>query len=126
MIFDAIARFFEKLFGTKSGGTSMSGPKKPKFMDIAVTVTKLPAPTKEWPDGYQFEMSDGNGKGLGKNVDFKNNDHPGFIVCFNLVEGDKHNPTGCQFLPDTDDAMWVQPSGLFNPPCPSSPAYWGQ
>lgn len=125
-IFDAITRFFARLFELKEGGTVMPSPKRPKFMDIDITVSKLSAPTKEWPDGYKFEMSDEKGKGLGKKVDFKNDKHPGFIVLFTLVEGDKHNPTGCQFLPDLDDAMWVQPSGLPDPPCPSSPAYWGQ
>jgi hypothetical protein len=100
----------------------MASPKRPLFKDIDIAVTKLSAPTPEWPDGYQFEMEEG-GKKIGKKVDFKNNGHPGFIVMFTIVDKDK---TGCQFLPDLDDAMWVQPSGLPDPPCPSSPAYWGQ
>lgn len=104
----------------------MPGSKKPQFMDIDITVTKLGSPDPKWPQGYKFEMNDGKGNGNAKKLNFKNNNHPGFIVCFNLVEGDKHNPTGCQFLPDPDDAMWVQKSDLADPPCPCSASYWDQ
>lgn len=100
----------------------MAGPKKPKFRDIDIKVTKLAAPTPQWPAGFEFQMA-GEGVGQGNRLKFKNTNHPGFIVCFNIVDpGD----TGCQFLPDPDDAMWVQPSGLANPPCPSSAAYWDE
>ena len=98
----------------------MAGPKKPKFRDIDVRVTKLPAPTPQWPEGYAFKL-EGDGVGQGNRLKFKNNHHPGFIVSFNIVDPDN---TGCQFLPDPDDAMWVQESELADPPCPCSAVYW--
>lgn len=127
MIFDAIKRFLEKLFGKKEeGGAIMPGPKKPKFMDIDITVEKLNASDPKWPQGFKFKMDDGKGNPNATELKFKNNHHPGFIVSFNLVEADPANPTDCQFLPDPDDAMWVQKSDLTNPPCPNSACYWDQ
>lgn len=127
MILDAIKDFFEKLFGKKEeGGAIMPGPKKPKFMDIDITVEKLNAPDPAWPQGYKFTMDDGKGNPNAKKLDFENDHHPGFIVSFNLVEKKPAQPTKCQFLPDPDDAMWVQKSSLAAPPCPKSATYWDQ
>jgi hypothetical protein len=127
MIFDGILRFFRKIFGKEDRGKTMANPKskKPKFDEIDVLVTKLTVPDPNWPQGYKFEMERGGTK-TGKKLDFINNDHPGFIVIFNILEGDPAHPTGCQFLPDPDDALWVQESALPDPPCPSNAAYWGQ
>ena len=108
-----------------SGGMKM--PKKPDVVDIDVKVS--------WIAGggacdVTFELVPQNsnkvkvGKKNGKDyAEFKNDKNPGFLVCFNIVE---QGGKGCQFLPDPDDAMWVQPSALPNPPCPNSPAYWSQ
>ena len=101
----------------------MAKAKKPKFDDIDVIVTKLNPPYPvEWPQGYQFEMDRGGTK-LGKKLDFANNDHPGYIIFFNIVDPGN---TGCQFLPDPEDALWVQESALPDPPCPNNAAYWDQ
>lgn len=120
MIFDAIRNFFEKLFGTSSGGAkSMAGIKKPKIIEVDVSVKLLTGKDPQLPDSYSFELKNH----AANKMKFKNDRHPGFIIMFNI---DDPGNTGCQFLPDPDDAMWVQPSGLPNPPCPSSPAYWDQ
>lgn len=108
-----------------NGGTIM--PKKPDVVDINVIVT--------WNSGdpcdvtFALEPKNGNKVKVGKNpkgkdiVKFDNDKNPGFLVCFNIVE---QGGSGCQFLPDPDDAMWVQPSALVNAPCPTGPAYWSQ
>jgi hypothetical protein len=115
----------KELLGINGG---MIMPKKPDVVDINVLVTR----NADDPCDVSFELEAKNGpkvtigkKPNGKDfVDFKNINNPGFLVCFNIVE---HGPLkGCQFLPDPDDAMWVQPSSFQNAPCPSSPAYWSQ
>lgn len=125
MSLSEIVQFIKHLFVSKNGGTKMAKSKKPVIDEIDIYVEKLSGPTPDWPQGYSFEMKRGS-KGLGKKLDFKNNKHPGFIVIFNILESDPSNPTGCQFLPDPNDAMWVQPSGLPDPPCPTDPAHWSQ
>lgn len=108
-----------------NGGRKM--PKKPDVVDINVLVTWNSS--DQCDVTFELEPKTGNkvkvGKKNGKDiVEFKNDKQPGFLVCFNIVE--QGGRTGCQFLPDPDDAMWVQPSALANPPCPNSPAYWSQ
>ena len=122
MFFRKLKQFLAQLFGVSSKGATMANAKKPKFDDVDVRVTKLTTPDPDWPAGYKFELEKGGSK-MGKKLEFNNNNHPGFIVVFNIVDP---GGTGCQFLPDPDDAMWVQPSGLPDPPCPSNPAYWSQ
>ena len=124
MIFDDIKQFLKKLFGTQKGA-SMAKSKMPKLDEIDIIVTKLPAPTTQWPQGYSFEMKRGS-KYLGKKLEFQNHGHPGFIIYFSLQEGDPHHPTGCQFLPDLPGVMWVQQSDLPDPPCPRYPCTWEQ
>ena len=57
MIFDDIKQFLKKLFGTQKGA-SMAKSKMPKLDEIDIIVTKLPAPTTQWPQGYSFEMKE--------------------------------------------------------------------
>ena len=103
----------------------MTSPKKPKVTSVEVAVTKLAAPTPQWPQGYQFALS---GSAVsGGQLKFKNNKHPGFIVVFYIVEAVPGNPAMCQFLPDPDDALWVKPYNSWDPAaCPSSPCSWDQ
>jgi hypothetical protein len=125
MIFRQVSKFLRWLFG---GGKKM--PKKPEVVDIEVIVTSKGG----GPCDVDFELGHVSKAGTAGDVTvarnpasaprqtltFKNKEHPGFIVLFNIVDRGR---TGIQFLPDPDDAMWVQPSDLSDPPCPTSPAY---
>ena len=105
----------------------MPSPKKPKTAYVDLTVTKLAAPTAQWPQGYQFDLSGSYVNSSGQ-LKFKNSKHPGFIVVFYIVEADPLNPTNCQFLPNPNDALWTRPFNAWDPapPCPSSPCQWDQ
>jgi len=115
----------KELLGINGG---MIMPKKPDVVDINVVVTRNPADLCDVK--FHLEAKNEPKVKVGKNakgkdvIDFTNDKNPGFLVCFNIVE---QGPTkGCQFLPDPDDALWVQPSAFQNAPCPNSPAYWSQ
>lgn len=90
----------------------------PKLVNVDVIVT----PSESDPGGVKFELS--SNLGSSNKLTFKNNNHPGFDVHFNIV--DKEG-TGCLFMPDKKDAMWVQTIAPGMPdPCPRSPLYWDQ
>ncbi|MDP9421960.1 MAG: hypothetical protein M3Q19_03855 [Pseudomonadota bacterium] len=128
MIFSTIWQMLKKLFGQNKGVATMSTVKKPDLVDIDVNVTWA-NPADPCSVSFSLEPKNGNKVKVGKNAKgkdfakFENKGDPGFIIFFNIVE---KNGSGCQFLPDPDDAMWVQPSAFADPPCPSSPAYWSQ
>jgi len=74
------------------------------------------------PEGVRFELS--SNLGSSNKLTFKNDKHPGFEVNFNLVDNDK---TGCKFMHDPKEAMWVQKIEPGMPdPCPTSAMYWDQ
>lgn len=93
-------------------------------MDIAVIVTGDPKD----PD-FDFgpiAAQHGGAKAVGggkKGIIFENKHHPGFVILFNIDDR-----IGCdiRFLPNHDDALWVQRSSLDEPPCPTCPSYWDQ
>lgn len=90
----------------------------PKLANVDVIVT----PSASHPAGVKFDLS--SSLGSGNRLTFKNHHHPGFDVHFNIVDNDG---TGCRFMADPKDAMWVQPIQPGMPdPCPTSPVYWDQ
>jgi hypothetical protein len=79
-------------------------------------------PDSSKPEGVRFELS--SNLGSSNELTFKNDNHPGFEVDFNLVDNDQ---TGCKFMHDPKDAMWVQKIEPGTPdPCPTSAMYWDQ
>ena len=90
----------------------------PKQIDVEVMVIE----DSSAPDGVKFELSSGIGT-PGK-LTFKNNKHPGFIVNFDLIDPSN---TGCKFVHDKDDAMWVRIIDPQTPdPCPRCEMHWDQ
>ena len=118
-----LKRLCRALIGDDVKSVPAGNAKKPKFREIDIEVEKLPAPTPDWPDGYSFSMKEG-GNGLNNQIEFKNDRHPGFLLTFTI--DDSKDSTGCRFLPDPTDAMWVQPAvGSAPPACPDTvPAHW--
>ena len=111
----------------------MPSPKQPELVDIEIDVTWDDASNRCNPT---FALGNKNGqkvKAWKQNnkfwTSFNNKPNaaqpgtPGFIIFFNIRE---QGTNFCQFLPDPHDAMWVRPSGLATPPCPTSEAHWGQ
>lgn len=106
--------------------------RKPEIVDIKVEVKPPTNPT--YPCNVSFKLTGGKpgkvtctDKGGGKfSVKFENKNQGGppneeiangFIILFNI---DDTHGTGCKFLPDRDDAMWVQDITV----CPTSQCYW--
>jgi hypothetical protein len=90
----------------------------PKKVNVDVVVTASPND----PAGVKFDLS--SDLGSSSKLTFKNDKHPGFDVHFNIVDKDG---TGCLFMSDPQDAMWVQKIDPGMPdPCPTSPSYWDQ
>jgi len=90
----------------------------PKQANVDVIVT----PDSTQPAGVRFELS--SDLGSSNELTFKNDNKPGFDLNFNLVDKDN---TGCKFMKDPQEAMWVQVAAPGTPPpCPTSPSYWDQ
>lgn len=75
------------------------------------------------PHGVRFELS--SGIGTPNKLTFKNQGgSPGFLVNFNL--SDPSN-TGCKFVHQKEDAMWVRIIDPQTPdPCPRCAMHWDQ
>ena len=92
----------------------MPAPKR-----VTIDVNVVHDTTK--PGGVWFNLGYKHVSG-GDKVKFENENHPGFIVRFNIVDT---IGSGCKFLPNLQDAMWVQTINGPPPyPCPTAPAYW--
>lgn len=112
----------------------MPSPKRPVEVDIEVDVTWA-NPNDLCNPTFSLANKNGNKVKAGKKPNGKywtsfnnrpaptDDPTPGFLIYFNIRE---NGTNACQFLPDPDDAMWVQPSALNEPPCPKSAAYWSQ
>src|SRR3990170_7804258 len=91
----------------------------PKRVTIEVNVINDPSkPGRVWFElGYKHVFS-------GQKLKFQNEDHPGFWVHFNIVDD---IGSGCTFLPNLLDAMWVEPISSTPPySCPTAPVHWGE
>ena len=84
-------------------------PPKPKDMDVDVIITQGPG----GPTDVEFEMRPG-----GHRLEFKNDNHPGVMVFFNI---DDRARSGLLFQPKPADALWVAPPGQH---CPTSASTW--
>lgn len=105
--------------------------RKPEIVEIDVTVT--PPQNAVYPCNVSFDLSGGktgkvtcSTKGGKYWVEFKNKKQGGgpadpvangYIILFNIDDPDG---TGCKFINDPDEAMWVQDISV----CPTSQCYW--
>lgn len=84
-------------------------PPKPKGMDVDVVITQ----GSGGPMDLRFAMRPG-----GDRLQFKNDNHPGVMVFFNI---DDRAGSGLLFQPAPADALWVARPGQ---PCPTSSSNW--
>lgn len=84
-------------------------PPKPKDMEVDVIISPGPG----GPESVSFELRPG-----GNRLEFKNDNHPGVMVYFNI---DDRAGSGLLFQPEPADALWVAPPGQS---CPTKPSTW--
>lgn len=84
-------------------------PPKPKDMDVDVVITQGPG----GPNDVLFELQPG-----GQRLIFKNDNHPGVMVFFNI---DDRAESGLLFQSNPADALWVANPGQ---PCPNNASAW--
>ena len=77
-----------------------------KNKTIKVEISKDP----KAPNGIGFALNEGNGPT--DTIEFKNDNHPGFMVYFKIRDVGQ---TGLLFQPSPLDALWVK-KGTTNPP----------
>lgn len=90
-------------------------PGQPKVEDVSVVVERDAA------GQLKFSLASNN-LGNGQRLTFRNNKHPGFDLRFNI---DDRAASGCEFLPNPDDAMWVRLIDDITPdPCATCAMHW--